>query len=52
MRFQDASLMLKPRNPCPVCGAETTLAEIIPTLYTPILRFTDISVTDACRLIP
>ena len=28
MRFQDASLMLKPRNPCPVCGAETALAEI------------------------
>ena len=30
MRFQDASLMLKPRNPCPVCGAETALAEIEP----------------------
>ena len=30
MRFQDASLMLKPGNPCPVCGAETTLAEIEP----------------------
>jgi hypothetical protein len=27
MRFQDASLML---NPCPVCGAETALAEIEP----------------------
>ena len=24
------SLMLKPRNPCPVCGAETVLAEIEP----------------------
>ena len=30
MRFQDASLMLKPRNPCPVCGAESALAEIEP----------------------
>jgi hypothetical protein len=30
MRFQDASLTLKPRNPCPVCGAETDLAEIEP----------------------
>jgi hypothetical protein len=30
MRFQDASLMLKPRNPCPVYGAETALAEIEP----------------------
>jgi hypothetical protein len=30
MRFQDASLMLKPRNLCPVCGAETALAEIEP----------------------
>jgi hypothetical protein len=28
MRLQDASL--KPRNPCPVCGAETVLAEIEP----------------------
>jgi hypothetical protein len=28
--FQDASLKVKPRNPCPVCGAETTLAEIEP----------------------
>ena len=30
MRFQEASLMLKPRNPCPVCGFETALAEIEP----------------------
>ncbi|SRR6266851_971116 len=30
MRFQDAPLMLKPRNPCPVCSAETALAEIEP----------------------
>ncbi len=30
MRLQDAPLMLKPRNPCPVCGAETVLAEIEP----------------------
>jgi hypothetical protein len=29
MRFQDASFMLKP-DPCPVCGAETALAEIEP----------------------
>jgi hypothetical protein len=47
MRFQDASLMLKPRNPCPVCEVETVLAEIEPTLCTSILRFTDISATDA-----
>jgi hypothetical protein len=26
--MQDALLMLKPLNPCPVCSAETTLAEI------------------------
>jgi hypothetical protein len=35
MRFQYASLkskppMFQPINPCPVCGAETTLAEIEP----------------------
>ena len=30
MRFQDELLMLKPTNPCPVCGAETALAEIEP----------------------
>jgi hypothetical protein len=30
MRFRDASLMLKPRDPCPVCGAETALVEIEP----------------------
>jgi hypothetical protein len=30
MRFQDEPLMLKPKNPCPVCGAETALAEIEP----------------------
>ena len=33
MRFQYAALrskplLLQPLNPCPVCGAETTLAEI------------------------
>src|ERR1700730_9120865 len=28
MRYQDAALELKPRNPCPVCGVETALAEI------------------------
>jgi hypothetical protein len=28
--LQDAWLMLKPKNPCPVCGAETRLAEIEP----------------------
>jgi hypothetical protein len=35
MRFQEASRMLKPPmlapiDPCPVCGAETILAEIEP----------------------
>jgi hypothetical protein len=35
MRFQYAPLkskppMLQPTNPCPVCGVETTLAEIEP----------------------
>jgi ribosomal protein S27AE len=30
MRFQKASLMHKLRNPCPICGAETALAEIVP----------------------
>jgi hypothetical protein len=30
MRFQNASLMLKPKSPCPVCGAATALAEIEP----------------------
>ena len=52
MRFQYASLrskplLLQPLNPCPVCGAETTLAEIEPTLCTLILKFTATSVTDA-----
>ena len=30
MRVQDASLRFKLLNPCPVCGAETALAEIEP----------------------
>jgi hypothetical protein len=30
MGFQDALLMLNPRDPCSVCGAETTLKEIEP----------------------
>jgi hypothetical protein len=30
MRFQNALLMPKPSDPCPICGAETTLAEIEP----------------------
>jgi len=30
MRIQNVSLELKPRNPCPVCGVETALAEIAP----------------------
>jgi hypothetical protein len=48
MRIQYASLKSKPLlNPCPVCGAETTLAEIEPTLCTPILKFTATFVTDA-----
>ena len=57
MRFQYASLrskppILQPLNPCPVCGAETTLAEIEPTLCTLILKFTAISVTDVDRSNP
>lgn len=52
MRFQYAPLkskptMFQPINPCPVCGAETTLAEIEPhPVCTPILKFTATSVTD------
>jgi hypothetical protein len=30
MRFHNAAVMHKPRNPCPVCGAETVLREIEP----------------------
>jgi len=30
MRIKQAALMRKPRNPCPVCGAETALTEIEP----------------------
>jgi hypothetical protein len=30
MRFQNALLMLRPSDPCPMCGAETTLSEIEP----------------------
>jgi hypothetical protein len=30
MRIQGVSLELKPKNPCPVCGIETALAEIEP----------------------
>jgi hypothetical protein len=30
MRFQKALLRLSPENPCPVCGAETALAENVP----------------------
>jgi hypothetical protein len=30
MRVQDALLTFKPLNPCPVCGADTALAEIEP----------------------
>ena len=30
MRVQDALLVLGSPNPCPVCGAETALAEIEP----------------------
>ena len=49
MRVQDASLTFTPLNPCPVCGAETALAEIepSPTPCTSTLRFTDTSVTCA-----
>ena len=30
MRMLDATLELETRNPCPVCGVETALAEIEP----------------------
>jgi hypothetical protein len=30
MRIHGAALELKPRNPCPVCGVETALAEVEP----------------------
>jgi hypothetical protein len=30
MRIQDVLLELEPKNPCPVCGVETALAEIEP----------------------
>jgi hypothetical protein len=30
MRIQEAVLELEPKNPCPVCGVETALAEIEP----------------------
>jgi hypothetical protein len=30
MHFQEGPRMLIPRNPCPVCGAETMLAEVEP----------------------
>jgi hypothetical protein len=30
MRIQGVSLELEPKNPCPVCGVETALAEIEP----------------------
>jgi C4-type Zn-finger protein len=30
MRVQDTVSVLEPRNACPVCSAETTLAEIEP----------------------
>jgi hypothetical protein len=30
MRMRDALLKLEARNPCPICGVETALAEIEP----------------------
>ncbi len=30
MRFEDTSITFGPSDPCPVCGAETALAEIEP----------------------
>jgi hypothetical protein len=30
LRFQAEPRLLNPRNPCPVCGAETALAEVEP----------------------
>jgi hypothetical protein len=47
MRVQEASLTMKLLNPCPVCGAETALAEIEPIPCTSTLRFTDTSATCA-----
>jgi hypothetical protein len=37
MRFQDASLMLKPRDPCPVCGAVASVAVLASVLGTALL---------------
>jgi ribosomal protein S27AE len=30
MRLRDRSLKPESRNPCPICGAQTTLAECVP----------------------
>jgi hypothetical protein len=30
MRIQTSVLALEPRNPCPICGVETALAEVEP----------------------
>jgi hypothetical protein len=30
MRIQPTVLSLEPRNPCPICGVETALAEVEP----------------------
>jgi hypothetical protein len=37
MRFQDASLMLKPRDPRPVCGAVASVAVLASVLGTALL---------------
>ena len=47
MRVQDASLTFTPLNPCPVCGAETALAEIEPHPLHVNFEITDTSVTCA-----
>jgi hypothetical protein len=30
MRIQASGLAVEPRNPCPICGVETALAEVEP----------------------
>ena len=49
---EDLLLMLKPLNPCPVCGAETALAEIQPHPLHVSFRFMDTFVTGAGRSNP
>ena len=43
MRFQDALLMLKPRDPCPVCGAVASVAVLASVLGTAAAHVRDLS---------